>query len=215
MKASGTSGNIRVLVAIGVRLYCQGLAQLLNQTGKVESVGIAEDFSSLIVQARSIVPAVILLDSALFDGIDCIALVLNACPSSRILALGVNETEDEIIAYAEAGISGYVVPEASIDDLVLNIAHVAEGKLLCPPKIAAALLRYVNRAGRRIPELDKLSSREFETLKLIAQGLSNKEIAARLNIEVSTVKNHVHHVLDKLGVEGRGQAAAEVITESV
>ncbi|HEX7241600.1 MAG TPA: response regulator transcription factor, partial [Longimicrobiaceae bacterium] len=120
------------------------------------------------------------------------------------------ETEDVVLACAEAGVSGYVSRGASLDDLVGALRSVARGELVCSPHIAGSLFRRVAALSERreASPAAVLTPREREILGLIDQGLSNKEISRRLRIELSTVKNHVHNLLEKLQVSRRGAAAA-------
>jgi DNA-binding NarL/FixJ family response regulator len=138
--------------------------------------------------------------------------VLPRPPSGlRVVALGVTETEPEIIAFAEAGVSGYLTRDASIPELVATIEAVARNELICPPRITAALMHRVATLAvdRRVTTPSfPLSPRELEVVALIDAGLSNQEIAGKLYISLATVKNHVHNILEKLDVATRADAAA-------
>jgi two-component system, NarL family, nitrate/nitrite response regulator NarL len=130
-----------------------------------------------------------------------------------VLALTVPNRETEILAFAEAGIAGFVTLEASVAELVEAIESVARGEALCSPSVAAALLRRLASLAHSRTSADPtgpLTAREREILALIDEGLSNKQIAQRLRIELPTVKNHVHHILVKLGADRRAEAAALV-----
>ena len=134
-------------------------------------------------------------------------------PGSYTVALALGETESEIIDWAEAGVSAYVTREASIDELVIVIERVTRGEVLCSPKVAGSLFRRVSAlatGGQTSPAPVRLTARERQIVDLINEGLSNKEIAGQLVIELATVKNHVHNVLVKLNVARRGEAAARV-----
>jgi DNA-binding NarL/FixJ family response regulator len=154
---------------------------------------------------------VVLLDVTGRDGAGMAHALRAAHPAAPIVALGVDECEPSIVACAEAGVAGYVTREASIRDLLSTIHSAARGELRCSPQIAAALSRRVaalaaeRTAGR---PYGGLSQRELDVADLLALGLSNREITARLSIELSTVKNHVHNILEKLGVRGRADVAA-------
>src|SRR5439155_3862772 len=139
--------------------------------------------------------------------------IADAQTDARIVAFAVVETDAEILACAEAGVSAWVPREGSIDDLVATIESVERDELHCPPKLASTLFRRLASLTRRLPQrspADGLTAREREILALIDRGLSNKEIAVRLSVEVTTVKNHVHNILDKLQVSRRNEAAAFV-----
>jgi two-component system, NarL family, nitrate/nitrite response regulator NarL len=127
--------------------------------------------------------------------------------------LGLPETDEAVLAYAEAGIAGYVSRDGSVQDLVTAIEGAVKGELRCSPRLAGTILRRLAwraAVGGDVSPRTTLTSRETEIVRLIDQGLSNKEIAVRLGIEVATVKNHVHNLLDKLRVHRRSEAAARL-----
>ncbi len=131
--------------------------------------------------------------------------------SLPVIALGVPDVEEHVLACAEAGAAGYLPKPGSFADLLTVMQSVARGETVCSPRIAATLLRRVAMlaaAQEPDPRPARLTPREREVLALIEQGLPNKAIARTLSIEVRTVKNHVHNILDKLQVGGRGEAAA-------
>ena len=136
--------------------------------------------------------------------------IRQATAGAGLVALAAPEDDGSVIACAEAGVAAFVARDATLDELVAATRAVARGELPAhSPRIAAALLRRV-ADGARPPEhavLAPLTSRERQIVALIDEGLSNKEIAARLCIELSTVKNHVHNLLEKLGARGRAEAA--------
>src|SRR6185436_13278348 len=138
--------------------------------------------------------------------LDAIRRVSASSARARIVAFAVEETERDVLLCAEAGAAGYVACDGTMDDLVNTIHSVARGELLCSPRIAATLFRALHAQGSR-PDGDRLAltltAREREIAPLIDRGLSNKEIAAHLRIEVATVKNHVHNLLEKLQVASR------------
>jgi DNA-binding NarL/FixJ family response regulator len=136
--------------------------------------------------------------------------------ATRVLALGVADRVDDVLACAEAGAAGYVTRDASLDELVAAVHATTHSELVIAPAMAAALLQRAGHLARaravdRQPDV-KLTAREIQIVALIDAGLSNKQIAARLSIELSTVKNHVHNILDKLDVTRRNDAAAVVRT---
>jgi DNA-binding NarL/FixJ family response regulator len=136
---------------------------------------------------------------------------LRATPEAKIIALGVEDDEDIVLACAEAGVSGFVPPEGTLDDLLATVESVRRGEILCSPRTAGVLLRRVaSLAGNRDSawiEL-RLTRRELQIVQLIDEGCSNKEIARLLTISLATVKNHVHNILEKLDVTRRSEAAA-------
>lgn len=133
---------------------------------------------------------------------------------TKTLVFGLGESEPEILAYVEAGAAGYVLKEASVEDLVENIRAVADGQALVSPAIArtlmervADLVRVCDDLGITIGGIAELTRRETEVLVLIADGKTNQEIADEMIIELGTVKNHVHNLLKKLNVSNRAEAA--------
>ena len=204
---------IRVLVISGICLYRAGLADMLGRTGRIAVVGSAESVAEGVEVCRSLPepPDVILLDTIPADAELRIRALSAALPDARALALTVPNKESEILAIAEAGIAGYVTSEASLAELVEAIESVARDEALCSPSVAAALMRRLAslaRDRRASDPIEPLTTREREILELIDEGLSNKQIAQRLRIELPTVKNHVHNILAKLRVQRRAEAAA-------
>ena len=143
---------------------------------------------------------------------------LQARPHTEVVALGLSETETDVIAWAEAGVCGYVPRSAALRDLVEILAQIVRGEQPCSSRIAASLLRRIakgpasggDRPGSAPPEADEppaLTRREEHVVRLLGAGLSNKEIARDLKIGVATIKSHVHSVLRKLALERRGQVA--------
>jgi len=204
---------IRVLILTDIRLYHEGLTQVLARDPYVRVCGVAGDLHtalSLIDQRR---PDVALVDLAMAGSLAAVRAIRLMDPASKIIALGVPDIEADLLACAEAGVAGYVSRAAGIDDLIATIQRAGRGELLCSPRVAAALRERLTSLADGQESLETephLTSREREILALVEQGLSNKDIARQLGIEVPTVKNHVHNVLDKLRVHRRGQAAARL-----
>jgi two-component system nitrate/nitrite response regulator NarL len=202
---------IRVLVVADVRLYREGVADVLQRQEQLAVVGTAKDPPEGIVQARELRPDVVVMDLTMHEGPGAVRELTTAVPGLRVVALSVSEEPDEVIAWVEAGISAYVTPDGSIDDLTEAIVAAVRDELRCSNRIAAALRRRVTAlaAGPRDPPraTARLTRREREIVALIDEGLGNKEIATRLQIELPTVKNHVHHIIEKLGARGRSEAA--------
>jgi len=197
-----------VLIVAATRLYREGLAQALASVETICVVGTAADCEGL--RQSHVTADIVLLDIAARDGLESIRDARAAAPDAALVGLGVMETEAEVIACVEAGLSGYVSREGSIDDLAHTIDAVARGEMPCSPRIAGTLIRRLAAlAAERPPDpvAVSLTAREREIVVLIEAGLSNKEIALKLGIELATVKKHVHHVLGKLQVSRRLDAA--------
>jgi DNA-binding NarL/FixJ family response regulator len=204
---------IRVLIVSDVRLYRDALAETLARHDGLSIVGAAPSTDDAIRLAAALSPEVLLIDHALPDSLRAIRLIGTVQPGIRLVMLGMLESDKGVLACAEAGVAGYVPRDASLHDLLGIIESAARGELRCPPQIAATLLRQIAQRAAGpgdLPPRAPLTSREAEIVRLIEQGLSNKEIAVRLGIQVATVKNHVHNLLEKLRVRHRADAAARL-----
>jgi two-component system nitrate/nitrite response regulator NarL len=204
--------SVRVYIVAEIRLFRDLLAETLSGRAGVEVVGAAAT-AETAARLRRLATDVVLLDVRTPDAIAAIRLLLTDRPELKILALAVPELEAEIMRCVEAGVAGYVTEDAELDQLVAALESVARGETLCSPKMAAALVRRVAALAAERDEagpVTRLTSRELEIMRLIEHGLSNKEIAGRLSIELSTVKNHVHNILEKLGARRRSEAVARL-----
>ena len=202
--------RMRVAIIAEIRLYREGLALELDRRG-FDVVGTAADARALEDWIPAQRPDVALVDIATTTSEASLVDLVGSAAGTRVVALGVPETAPDVVACAEAGVVGYVPREASLDDVVETLHRVARGEILCTPTIAGSLFHRVGALARERgpdPALDRLTAREREIVNLIDEGLSNKQIALRLRIELSTVKNHVHNVFEKLKVQRRADAAA-------
>jgi two-component system nitrate/nitrite response regulator NarL len=200
-----------VFVVADLGLYREGLAHALGNVSGITVVGTAEDAHVAVGPIAERRPDVVLVDVAAPDGVAAVRSVATAAPDVKVVVLALPAAEADVIAYAEAGASGYVARDSTIADLEAAIRSVAQGEALLSPRLAAGVLRRLadlanHRNGSRVDA--RLTSRETEIVALIDEGLSNKEIAQRLSIALSTVKNHVHNILAKLNVERRAAAVA-------
>jgi len=210
---SGTlEPEIAVVIVAEVRFYRDGLATIFDATRHIRVAGTAADAESGIALIRDLRPDVALIDVSADDSAATLRAILAAAPDAKVVALGVAEEEDRLVPLVEAGVAGYVTPEGSISDLTAAVESVANGESICSPRMVATLLRRIAAlaSNRRVDLDEPLTAREHQIVALIDQGLANKEIARRLCIELPTVKNHVHHILDKLHVTRRGEAAAKM-----
>jgi two-component system nitrate/nitrite response regulator NarL len=202
----------RILVVGDVRLYSDGIAAHLDRSPGLSIIGVATDGPSAIAMTRDGHPDIVLLDVAIADSMTLVREIRAAAPATRVVALTIPEVERAVVACAEAGVAGYVPRTASLDDLVVAVRSAAVNESIVSPSIANCLLRRIASLAedRATADTSALTVREVEIIRLIDQGCSNKQIAARLCIELSTVKNHVHNLLDKLGVHRRSEAAARM-----
>ena len=201
---------IRIIVLSDVRLYRESVVSALARFPRYEALERPLGTRAAIAAIESRSPRIALVDVRAAEGFSMIERIRSRAPRVIRIALAVREDPDEIIACAEAGASSYLVQEASITDLAEAIDAAVEGRLRCSARIAQSLFAHVGRLAvhRKEANGSGLTGREREILSLIERGKSNKTIAQSLGIEVSTVKNHIHSLLGKLGVRRRGEAAA-------
>src|SRR2546428_2958237 len=211
----GQGTVIRVAIVADIRLYREGLARILERQPNISVVATAATSDGSLAPLSQLAPDLILIDMAMPDSPAAIRRVAVAAPGAKVVSLSVREGEDhgDVLASAEAGAIAYVPREASLEDLVAVIECAVRGEAVCSPRVAGALLRRIavlatDGRSDRVPA--RLTNREREIMGLIDEGLSNKEIAKRLRIEVATVKNHVNNVLDKLQETRRGEEDALV-----
>jgi two-component system nitrate/nitrite response regulator NarL len=204
---------VRVFIAAHIRLYREALVELLAPEAELEIVGASGDRHEVLALVSELQPDVVVLDPAASESIDMIRELADPVARVRVVALASSETEPDVIAYAEAGVSGFVTREESLADLVATILRAAAGDLVVSPQIAGTLLRRVTLLAAERPwrsPADSLTARELQVALLLDEGLSNQQIARRLQLELSTVKHHVHHILRKLGVARRSEAVAHL-----
>jgi DNA-binding NarL/FixJ family response regulator len=201
-----------VLIVADVRLYREGLAGRLSNFSGLVVVGTSSNRADARKQAGALHPDVVLIDVATSQSLELIRDLRGEATNCKILAFAVTEESADILECAEAGATGYVAAEASIEDLVAAIERITRAELACSPRVAAQLFNRIAMggdqwSGQQSPA-KSLTARERQVLHGIRQGQSNKEIGQSLNIAESTVKNHVHHLLEKLNVSTRAQAVA-------
>ena len=155
-------------------------------------------------------PDVVVIDVTQGIDLDEVRAIAAQWPRVALVALGLKEQRQEVIRCGRAGFCGYVARDASIDDLCQALSDSREGRLSCSAEISGGLLRALFRMEMATPNEDALTQRQSQVLRLLGRGFSNKEIARDLNLSLSTVKHHVHHVLEKLNVPGRSQAMRRV-----
>lgn len=207
------SPGLRLLVVWGVRFLGEGLAEILERDPLVSVVGLCTDLSEAVALTPVVQPDVILLDARIPEAAVAVRRALDIAPGMRIVASGVRETEDDILAWAEAGVIGYIPGTVALGDFTRLVKDIHGGEQDCSGRVAAGLLRRVGliarrSTGPRIPlSAPALTKREWQVAELIRSGLSDKEIARRLNISLATTKSHVHNLLGKLNVRRRSQVA--------
>jgi DNA-binding NarL/FixJ family response regulator len=201
---------LRLLIVSKVCLYREGLTRALETTDTLHVVAQLSDQDRAVAYLGSDAADVVVVDVATADGARLVSAIRMTVPDTPIVALGASDSDADVLSWVESGVAAYVTQDASLHDLIAAIHGATRGEFFCSPRLAGRLVRRVAdlAAVRHVETSDmRLTRRECEIGNLLEQHLSNKEIAARLGIEVATVKNHVHNLLDKLGVHRRTQAA--------
>jgi DNA-binding NarL/FixJ family response regulator len=197
---------IRVLLADDQRVVREGLAMLLGLLPEIEVVGTAADGEEAVRLAVARAPDVILMDLRMprLDGVEATRRIAEARPEARVIALTTYADEPTVLSALRAGARGFLTKDAGAEEIEAAITAVAGGQAALDPAVQAHVL-----AGLSEPELpDGLTPREAEVLALIAEGLTNAQIAERLVVSQATVKSHVNRVFAKAGVRDRAQAVA-------
>ena len=206
---------LRVLVVDDHELFRTGLRSLLEEEGF--EVADAPNGQAGLAALPAFEPDVILMDLNMPDmsGVEATARVMEASPDVPVLMLTINRDAERVVEAVRAGAAGYLFKDAELDDIVAGIRAAAAGQPVLTPAATGAVMDEVRRGkpqrAEPRPTARELTPREREVLSLMARGCENAEIGQRLYVSPSTVKHHVSHVLDKLGVENRLQAAAFAI----
>jgi len=211
------SENIRLFIADDHAIVRKGMAALLATEADIEVVGEAANGLEAVTAVPDLHPDVILMDLVMpkMDGIEAIRRITLEWPEARILVMTSFATDDKVFPAIKSGALGYMLKDSGPEALVEAIRQVHRGEPSLHPKIAAMMLRELGRPTSQEPTTDPLTERESEVLALIARGLSNQEIAQELVISEATVRTHVSHILSKLHLASRTQAALHALREGL
>ena len=211
------SQAIRVLIVDDHTIVRKGIRALLTEIAGIDVVGEAADGQEAVVQANRLRPDVILMDLAMpkMDGIEATREIKASQPDSRILVMTSFATDEKVLPAIKAGALGYLLKESAPEDLVQAIHQIHRGESSLHPTIARKVLEEIAHPSDRPPTPDPLTKREVEVLVLVAQGLSNQDIAKRLHISDATVRSHVSNIMSKLHLASRIQAALYALREGL
>jgi len=201
--------NIHILIAGDHAIVREGLRTLIDAKPGMELVGEARDGVEAVTMASTLHPDVILMDMVMprKDGLAAIKDIIQENSEARILVLTSFDDDDRVFSAIKAGALGYLLKDSSPQQLLEAIRDVYHGRSSLHPTIALKVIRELNQPSDLPPTEEPLTEREAETLRLIAQGLSNQDIAEQLTISERTVGKHVSNILDKLHLANRTQAA--------
>ncbi|HET9692619.1 MAG TPA: response regulator transcription factor [Acidimicrobiales bacterium] len=220
--AAGGADTIRVLIADDQALFRRGLFVVLGTEPDIEVVAEAENGDEAATRAEELAPDVVLMDVRMprTSGIEAARRIRDALPTTRILMLTVSDEEDDLYEAIKAGANGYLLKEISVEEVAEAIRAVMQGQSLISPSMASKLLNEFNALARRAAQREQLpapvlTARELEVLKLVARGMSNKEVADSLFISENTVKNHVRNILEKLHLHSRMEAVMYAVRQNL
>ena len=214
---SSAESSVRVLIVDDHAIVRKGIRALLSEASGFEVVGEADNGQSAVLVAEETQPDVILMDLLMpgMDGIEATRQITRRHPKARILVLTSFAADNKVFPAIKAGATGYLLKDSTPDELVRAIRQVHRGEPSLHPTIARKLLQEIARPAELQPAPEALTDREMTVLRLIAQGLSNQEIADRISVSESTVRAHVSRILGKLHLASRTQAALYAVREGL
>jgi len=216
------TGAIRVVIVDDHALFRRGLDRVLADEPDIEVVGEAADGVEAVARVRELTPDVVVMDVRMprATGIEAARTLRAMVPETKVIMLTVSDLEEDLYEAVKAGVNGYLLKEVAIGEVADAVRAVAAGHSLVSPSMASKLFREFNALAERAEDRQRalsprLTERELEVLKLVAKGLSNREIGGELYIAENTVKNHVRNVLEKLQLHSRMEAVVYAMREKL
>jgi two-component system nitrate/nitrite response regulator NarL len=203
----------RILIIEDNRLLRDGITTMLNEQPDMRVAATIGSGNNILLKTSQIKPHVILMDIGMKDikDVSIVELIRKKMPEIKIIGMGFIPTQADIVEFVEAGASGFILKNATVKEFIATIRSVAQGVKVLPPSLAGSLFSHVIEIAIKkkvkITNVVGMTKREREIIVLIADGLSNKEIARQLNIATHTVKSHVHNIMEKLALHTRLQIA--------
>jgi DNA-binding NarL/FixJ family response regulator len=211
----GGMTTIRLALIEDNRLLREGLTSLINDQPDLEVVGAFGGGEAALQRVGELAPHVLLLDLGLrnHNSLRAAEVIKKRFPAVKVIVMDFIPMESDLVDFVKAGVSGFIQKDATSDDFLKTVRSVAEGAKVLPPSLTGSLFSQIIELALRggNPELFeavRMTKRERQIIELISEGLSNKEIAQRINIATFTVKSHVHNILEKLALHTRLQVAA-------
>lgn len=206
--------KIKILIIEDNRVLRDGVTAMLNEQADMHVVATIGSGNNIILKASETNPHVILMDLSLtsFKESSIVESIRKKLPETKVIGMGFVPTQSDIVEFVEAGASGFILKDATVKEFLGTIRSVAQGVKVLPPSLTGSLFSHVveialkKRKGK-ITSAVRMTKREREIIALIADGMSNKEIAQQLNIATHTVKSHVHNIMEKLALHTRLQIA--------
>jgi DNA-binding NarL/FixJ family response regulator len=211
--------KIRVLLIEDNRLLREGITAMLNKQSDIKAVSTYGN-SDAFEKAKKLKPHVVLLDLGLRsqNSLRVVESIKNRFRKTEVVVMDLIPVQADVVEYVKAGVSGFILKDATLDDFLHTIRSVAKGTKILPPPLTGSLFSQIVEHAIQTGKVNqlirsvKMTRREQDVIELIARGRSNKEIASELNIAVYTVKSHVHHILEKLALHSRLELASYALT---
>lgn len=207
----------KILLVEDNRLLRDGIKALIDKQVDLRILETSGGVHDPVLQARELQPQVVLIDLGLRNknGLRIVSTLTRELPQTRVIGMGLMPSQLDIVEFVQAGAAGFILKDATIEDFLGTIRAVARGIRILPPLLTGSLFTHVVEHALRegkgeLTTTVRMTKREREIIALIADGLSNKDMAHRLSIEIHTVKSHVHNILEKLALHSRLQISAYV-----
>jgi len=208
---------IKILLVIEVRLIANIFAEVLEEEADFMIVGRSENVEGAlkIIQDRQVDVALVSVGLPGQSAVELTRSIVQSAPATKVLALGLADEPDDVLKYIEAGAAGYILKDSSLLDLIETIRSTQRGEAQVSAKMAGAMMERLSSLAKMFVSVEntiadgvRLTPREREVLQCLGKGCTNQEIASHLLVEIGTVKNHVHSILEKLHVSNRDEAAS-------
>ncbi len=206
--------KIRILLIEDNRILRDGITAMINGHGDIVVAGVSDGRENTLLKAKSVKAQVLLIDFGLDsrDSLEIVTAVKKEMPAIKIIGMGLGSTQADILEFVQAGAEGFILKDATVDEVVKTIRAVSLGETVLPTSMTGSLFFQVtehamSRGKRNLKAAIRMTEREKEIIALIVDGLSNKQISDRLHIATFTVKSHVHNILEKLALHSRLQIA--------
>jgi two-component system, NarL family, response regulator NreC len=213
--------KIKILIIEDNRVLRDGITAMLNEQTDMHVVATIGSGNNIILKASQIQPHIILMDLSLtsFRESSVVQSIRKKIPETRVIGMGFIPTQSDIVEFVEAGASGFILKSATVKEFLGTIRSVAQGEKILPPSLTGSLFSHVieialKQKKGKLTNAVRMTKREREIIALIADGMSNKEIAQQLNIATHTVKSHVHNIMEKLALHTRLQIAKFIHEEN-
>ncbi len=207
--------KIRILLIEDNRILRDGIKAMINKQADLRVVAATGGTHDTLSQVGAAKPHVVLIDLGLRNenGIQTVANLTQKLPHVKVIGMGLIPSQQDIVEFIEAGAAGFILKDATVADVLGTIRAAANGTKVLPPLLTGSLFSHVidharRRGKRALSSAVRMTKREREVIVLIAEGLSNKEIANRLNLSTYTVKSHIHNILEKMALHSRLEIAA-------